>query len=766
MRGAWMGLAGLLLPSSAWAYDTGTRLAILAATAQPGSAVDLRDKLMQADKGVGIPHIAQVPRAAYGLARIDVFDAASATPSANDLASYGAVLVYADGDTAFADPVALGDTLAAVVERGGGVTLAGQALDRDLAPEGRFVLQGYSPVTFGPTLTAPNNTFVPADPAYAWVSGPVIGHPILWDVHLVLVAEPFVGSLVAAPGGEQIGSLGNGQVGLVVREPAIPTDGRVAALNLHVPSSAVDPDGWLAVPGNDVPRLIANTVLWTVGFERRFGLCVEIDDEGTITPQMPPGSGDPWMAPSMPIRCNTVGECQPPQNGGQIECYTCENLDVYQDLNCNGLSVEDEPLIDVSSPECQQNTDPVTGLVYDTNDVYYNYGRFECTEPTYDFDADGDLLSAGTIEVFVPGFPLPSETARLTCDNCPSRFNPNQYDTECDSLGDACDPAPYATHESFPGAQTDIDYDQLGDLIDNCLLVPNPDQYDEDMDGNGDVCDNCPDVYNPVPQQAIMPEYGLVPGIRELQLDSDGDLVGEACDNCAGHPRYREWFPDAAPPINDLPNPDQSDRDGDGWGDACDNCPDLADPLQADEDLDQVGDLCDNCPDLQTADTTDQDQDGLGDACDNCDTVRNLDQIDLDGDGFGDACDNCPLYDNPDQIDDDGDGHGFECDLCPFAYDPGQEDTDGDGVGDACDVCPEIYNEDQQDIDGDGLGDVCDACSRVPDPTNADADGDGVGDPCDNCPDDPNADQADEDDDGKARPFCALPRKKTCPYWP
>jgi len=78
-------------------------------------------------------------------------------------------------------------------------------------------------------------------------------------------------------------------------------------------------------------------------------------------------------------------------------------------------------------------------------------------------DCDGDLIANGS--------------AKEPIDNCPTKFNKRQQDTDDDGKGDACDP--------------DDDADGKPDAEDNCSRVPNPGQEDADDDNVGNDCDQC-----------------------------------------------------------------------------------------------------------------------------------------------------------------------------------------------------------------------------------------------------------------------------------
>ena len=90
--------------------------------------------------------------------RIDLIDAATSTPTPADLPTntFDAVLVVTD--QAFADGVALGDTLYTYANNGGGVVLTSNTFSQGSAIGGLFVSQGLMPLNcfgnLGPSFFA------------------------------------------------------------------------------------------------------------------------------------------------------------------------------------------------------------------------------------------------------------------------------------------------------------------------------------------------------------------------------------------------------------------------------------------------------------------------------------------------------------------------------------------------------------------------------------------------------------------------------------
>lgn len=331
-------------------------------------------------------------------------------------------------------------------------------------------------------------------------------------------------------------------------------------------------------------------------------------------------------------------------------------------------------------------------------------------------------------------------------DNCLKNYNPNQKDSDNDTIGDVCDAAP-----NDPCAVTDSDGDGIpdwnfeeGGLIDNCPSIYNPSQVDTDHDGVGDPCDSDDDndgIRDDVEsaQGYFFSRHFVLVTLDPKNPDSDGDRycdgsgVGFSGDQCvAADDCSTVWSDhigvtldtdsDRIPDICDLDyqsNRGITDSDGDGVSDREDNCPTIFnrkfefEDKQRDKDQDKLGDACD--PDSDGDGTLDYVESGnvlyqWWNRYDPLHTQPYLDRAlvcadtpdpneDTDGDGIPDINDNCPTVVNTDQADLDKDGIGDLCD----------DDIDGDGILNPNDNCMIVYNPDQRDADSDGIGDACDS---------------------------------------------------------
>ena len=353
-------------------------------------------------------------------------------------------------------------------------------------------------------------------------------------------------------------------------------------------------------------------------------------------------------------------------------------------------------------------------------------------------------------------------------DNCPLTDNEDQFDTDRDGIGDACDDdldndyVPNALESEDAGSPEDADFDGVQNKSDNCPTLANINQVDLDGDGIGDLCDLDDD------NDGVLDENDRFPRDPFEQYDTDGDGAGNAADDDDDNDGVldsNDAFPlDAGEfldtDLDGIGNNADSDDDGDGILDAQDGFPLLAIGDRPDFDADGIPDDCDDsCTTAGFSEDLDDDNDGVPDQEDafQLDSTESVDldddgigdnrDDDDDGDGVPDAEDGFPRISLAGRLDTDEDGFPDECDeACVATGMLADVDDDNDGVTDDVDAFPLDATE-SSDRDGDGVGDNADA---FPDDASevVDDDADGVGSAGDNCPSVSNSDQLDYDGDG------------------
>ncbi len=264
----------------------------------------------------------------------------------------------------------------------------------------------------------------------------------------------------------------------------------------------------------------------------------------------------------------------------------------------------------------------------------------------------------------------------------------------------------------------DKDRDGVSDARDNCPDTYNPHQYDSDGDGIGDICDDDDCGCTSRHQVIYVCQDGKTRRVYCSALSDPNTYCGpcedkkKKCTECEEDERGNialclitsSAMRNIKGRCGDLQNYFNNDGTVKG-GNQCGpcNCAMIGDK---DTDGDGVCDSLDECPDnaLKTkagmcgCDKYDSDSDWVCDEDDIC--PGGNDKYDEDGDGVPDFCDKCAGSDDTKDWDKDGIPDG--CDACP---DSATGDSDGDGICDDEDKCP--GGDDNVDDNGNGIPDDC-----------------------------------------------------------
>lgn len=178
-------------------------------------------------------------------------------------------------------------------------------------------------------------------------------------------------------------------------------------------------------------------------------------------------------------------------------------------------------------------------------------------------------------------------------------------DEVADDISPIGDEALY--YEPTP-SPADSDNDTVADDVDNCVNTTNIDQFDSDSDGKGDACedDDDDDGLDDIKEQ----ELGTDP--KKKDTDNDGLIDGVEFKN-GTDPLRQDTDSDTYSDSKDvfpLDGKEWSDADNDGVGDNSDNCKSVSNPGQENTDSSYFNDG------IKTPGGGPVIADDLGDACD------------------------------------------------------------------------------------------------------------------------------------------------------
>ncbi|MEK7325632.1 MAG: MopE-related protein, partial [Chloroflexota bacterium] len=328
-------------------------------------------------------------------------------------------------------------------------------------------------------------------------------------------------------------------------------------------------------------------------------MSVEVTDDGRIV-----------------VTClETTGNCRLENESGSVEIQSGQQAEI---ISAGEPPTPAEQIDDSQLNEWFQNNPEAQAIVLEDSDADgYTILQGDCDDNDstihpdledtpndgVDQNCDGDdgvqLDEDGDGYTFFDG----------DCDDANPEVNPGAADVAQDGLDANCDGFDGVDEGLYDG---DYDDDPVADVDDNCPDVYNPDQFDSDGDGVGDLCDNgdglnsvdtdgdgLPDSFDQCPDTFGSADHGGCPPDSSGSFDTDGDGLTDDVDQCP------HQF--GKPELGGCPDTSSGDRDSDGVPDDVDQCPDqfgqpelggCPDTSGGDRDGDGVPDDVDQCPDL------------------------------------------------------------------------------------------------------------------------------------------------------------------------